>query len=355
MGKIIAITSQPLAGIARDSYIIVTWRMLLRCNLDCSYCGPWLHDLTSDVPNYEKLSKAAIVLNEHAKSVNKKIYYFLTGGEPYLIKDFNKLLKFIKGQSQTLEINVSSNATVPVRIYKESLQYVNQLVLSLHLEVDLNAVEEKVKTVNELSNEFPSNVTAMVMLEKGFFSQAQDIANTLKNNNVKYWLKLVQPQLSTNEISFNPPLTSGKLVSDNAKSHLISNYASIISDYYTTEEQEIVKTLAGIEEGNNVLCLWDNNTKSVENVTTLLSNGTNSFKGWECHAGILQIEIFHDGGIHVGACAANGAFGNIYTEDILWPNATIECPLNYCVCTTDITAPKRNLGKKYTPVSVVTK
>lgn len=340
MKKIIAISSQHFENVPRSSYLVITWRLLLRCNLDCSYCGPWLHDLTSDIPPIEKLIEAADKLNKHATSVNKKIYYFLTGGEPYLIKEFNTFLEHLSNLSQTLDINVSSNASLPNRIYLNSLPFINQLVLSLHIEVDPSAVERKIDSIISLNKAAPSKVTAMVMLEKGLFAQAQEIAKVLKENNVNYWLKLVQPQLSVDLITFNPPGAKGKLIDPSAKSSLINNYAQIVDAYYTDEELAIVESLSNTEPENNVKCVFlDKSTDNVS-ITKLLSTGENSFTGWKCYAGVLQAEIFADGNIYVGVCTAGGEFGNVYSNTINWPVEPILCPLNHCVCTTDISVPK---------------
>lgn len=344
MKEIISISSQHFQGIPRSSYIVITWRLLLRCNLDCSYCGPWLHDLTSDIPSQDKLIDAAKRLNSHAKSVNKKIYYFLTGGEPYLIKEFNTFLEILKNLSQTLEINVSTNASVPARIYSESLYFVNQLVLSLHIEVDEDAVEEKTNSIIELSKLAPNKVTAMVMLEKNHFNQAQEIAKVLADNRVNYWLKLVQPQLSVDLITFNPPGAKGNLISSSARDTLIDNYKPIIEEYYSDEELEIANLLAKAELSNNVNCVFADKSINKVSITELLAAGNNSFKGWSCYAGLLQAEILADGNIYVGVCTAGGAFGNVYSDDdINWPTLAITCPLNHCVCTTDIAVPKRKI------------
>lgn len=340
MKKIIAISSQHFNNTPRSSYIVITWRVLLRCNLDCSYCGPWLHDLTSDIPTLDKLTSAAEKLHAHAISTNKKIYYFLTGGEPYLIKEFNKFLEFLHSLSSTMAINVSSNASLPNRVYLNSIPYVNQLVLSLHIEVDPAAVEEKIKSIITLNETAPAKVTAMVMLEKGHFKQAQEIADRLKKHNVNYWLKLVQPQLSVDLVTFNPPGAKGNLVSASAKDSLINSYKEIVNDYYNKEELMIADSLSITEPENNVKCMFSDKTTDKVSITHLLTTGNNSFKGWNCYAGLLQAEIFADGNIYVGVCTANGSFGNVYSGDINWPTETIVCPLNHCVCTTDISVPK---------------
>lgn len=344
--KLIAISSNSFKDHKRSEYIIVTWRLLLRCNYDCSYCSPLLHDLTSDVPSIEKLIQAADRLNLRAKELNKKIYYFLTGGEPYLIKDFNTFLAHLKGLSQTLGINVSSNTTVPYKIYQHSLPQLTHLVLSLHIEVDVDSVQEKVNKIIQLSQLDREKTVVMVMLEKGFFDQAKVITETLKKHNVKFWLKLVHPQLSVDLINFNPPLSPGKYVSIKGKDYLTDNYGAVIESYYSQEELDIALELTKNEDKSTATCLWSNKTITEESITEILTVGANSFKGWVCSAGLLQIEILHDGEMYIGICMVNGSFGNIYKDEINWPISPVICPNNYCVCTTDVAVPKQ-INSKY--------
>ena len=340
---LIALSSNNFKNYKRSDYIIVTWRLLLRCNYDCSYCSPILHDLTSDIPSNEMLTNAVNIVNARAKELNKKVYYFLTGGEPYLIKDLNNFLAYIRSLSQTLGINVSSNASVPYKIYEQSLAYVTHLILSLHIEVDIDAVDAKVDRIIKLSQLDQEKTVVMIMLEKGFFEQAKAITQKLKQHNVKFWLKLVQPQLSVDLITFNPPMNPGKYVSIKGKDNLSDNYGEVINTYYSQEELDIALGLISDEDKSTATCLWSDKTITEESITEILTVGANSFKGWTCSAGLLQIEILHDGEMYVGMCMANGSFGNLYKNEISWPTKQIICPINYCVCTTDVAVPKQQI------------
>jgi MoaA/NifB/PqqE/SkfB family radical SAM enzyme len=329
----------------RQDYIVVTWRLLLRCNYDCSYCVPELHNLTDDIPSIDRLKAGAVTLNEHARTINKKIIYVLSGGEPFLIKNLPCFLKFLQNLSETIKISLTTNSSAPFKIYEKTLGYVDQIVFSIHFEQYHDSIKLKIKNIISLNRLYQNKIIVTVMLEKSFLDEAEELKNILKENSVRFYFKLVVPQLTSDLITFNPVGASGGLISPASKEYTIDNYPQVLTDFYNDEEKTIIKSLVSDENvSDTVRCLWDDKTVSSVSISFLMTD-LNSFKGWLCYAGLLQVEIMHDGSMYVGLCKANGMFGNLYDVDsINWPQTAIICPKNACTCSTDLSVPKQKIS-----------
>mgnify|MGYP003326483730 CR=1 FL=1 len=96
----------------------VEWNLGRRCNFDCSYCGADLHDNTSKHMPIEKFEYAIKSIREFYS--DKQIRMSLTGGEPFVRKDFvgflemlsfNDLLEAIVGCTDSNACNYNLNAT----------------------------------------------------------------------------------------------------------------------------------------------------------------------------------------------------------------------------------------------------
>jgi hypothetical protein len=62
----------------------------------------------------------------------------------------------------------------------------------------------------------------------------------------------------------------------------------------------------------------------------------NSWKGWYCSVGQLNISINENGDMKGGDCGIGGYLGNIYKDDIKLSNKWHVCTKNYCSCMFDI-------------------
>lgn len=62
----------------------------------------------------------------------------------------------------------------------------------------------------------------------------------------------------------------------------------------------------------------------------------NSWKGWYCSVGQLNISIDENGNMKGGDCGIGGFLGNIYKDDIKLSNKWHICTKNYCSCMFDI-------------------
>ncbi len=132
----------------------VYWEIGRRCNYDCSYCWPWIHNKTDPHKSLDTLITATNkVIEKFAKGA--RVNFIISGGEPTLNPDFLDWVRYISAMGHYLSMH--SNATRLPAYYRELVHY-GDLNLSAHFEtIDetkfANVVEavtdEKVKNKNQ--------------------------------------------------------------------------------------------------------------------------------------------------------------------------------------------------------------
>jgi hypothetical protein len=65
----------------------VYWEIGRRCNYDCSYCWPWIHNNTDRHKTLEELMKATYNVEQHFTK-GEAVNFIISGGEPTANKDF---------------------------------------------------------------------------------------------------------------------------------------------------------------------------------------------------------------------------------------------------------------------------
>ena len=88
-----------------EKIIHVDWFLGRRCNFDCVYCPPTIHDSTSSYPDFKKLQKdykflTDIIIKRESNIKNKIINYILAGGEPTLIPCYLDFLEMINNDDR---------------------------------------------------------------------------------------------------------------------------------------------------------------------------------------------------------------------------------------------------------------
>ena len=63
----------------------------------------------------------------------------------------------------------------------------------------------------------------------------------------------------------------------------------------------------------------------------------NSWKGWDCAAGYDHIQVSPDGNVKSAACGVyTGHIGNVYEGDLNFAKGWLKCPIEWCMCGTDM-------------------
>jgi len=109
----------------------ILWDLGRKCNYDCSYCWPAVHNRTSEHKDYDLLIKTTDkLINEWAQG--NTIRWNFGGGEPTLHPKFLDWLKYLKSKNQWTM--VTSNGTRDHKYWAEVVQYTNSINLSAHFD-----------------------------------------------------------------------------------------------------------------------------------------------------------------------------------------------------------------------------
>ena len=169
--------------------MMVTWDILRRCNLDCTYCESTRHDNTSELPSLEELKTTFDFIKQYvelynAKRVDKLIANIdFTGGEPTINPAFWPLIEYIK-EKGGFNLGLTTNGTWGTGFTERIASAFSHVTISWHAEATTHLQIRTVTNILALKNRGVS-VQANVMLHADFFKEAQDICIMLKEEGIK--------------------------------------------------------------------------------------------------------------------------------------------------------------------------
>jgi len=98
--------------------------------------------------------------------------------------------------------------------------------------------------------------------------------------------------------------------------------------------------------GKNIIGITKDGSYKKLSLQEIRVKKLNSWKGWHCSVGQLNISIDENGNMKGGDCGVGGFLGNLYTDDIKLSEKWHICTKNYCSCMFDIPVVKVK-DKKY--------
>jgi organic radical activating enzyme len=129
----------------------VYWEIGRRCNYDCSYCWPFIHNKTDAHKTLlELLTATEKIFDQFAQG--QTVNFIISGGEPTLNPAFMDWVRYISSQGHALSMH--SNGSRLPDYYRELIHYGN-LNLSAHFE--FFSLEKFVKTVAAITDEKMKN------------------------------------------------------------------------------------------------------------------------------------------------------------------------------------------------------
>lgn len=175
-----------------EEMIHVDWFLGRRCNFDCSYCPPTIHDSTSPYPSMEKLKNDYTFLTdlilERENNIDKKtVNYIFAGGEPTLIPNYVDFLRMIKDDTRfKSEILTLTNLSVNhERLYE--INKVSKITFSVHLEYMTDKFLEKVERFLEVRDESSNRLNVKFMYDRKHNDKISKIIDIISNyNNLDY-------------------------------------------------------------------------------------------------------------------------------------------------------------------------
>lgn len=124
----------------------IYWEIGRRCNYDCSYCWPWIHNNTDPHKSLEELMRATHLI-ETKFTKGESVNFIISGGEPTVNKSFLDWLRYLNACGH--HISLHSNGSRLPEYYREIIHY-GDLNLSVHFEFyDRERFINVVKAVTE--------------------------------------------------------------------------------------------------------------------------------------------------------------------------------------------------------------
>jgi organic radical activating enzyme len=131
----------------------ILWDLGRRCNYDCSYCWPAVHNRVEEHKDFDTLINTVDYIIDNW-SKGKSIRWNFGGGEPTLHPRFLDLLKHLKQRNQWTM--VTSNGTRDYRYWSEAVKYLNSINLSAHFDGlrDDNDEDRFIRNIESICNYF---------------------------------------------------------------------------------------------------------------------------------------------------------------------------------------------------------
>ena len=331
--------------------LTVMWYLGKRCNYDCSYCSPHIHDAVSPFVDPEQSKKFIDTTINWAISNNKKIKWSFTGGEPFLDPSLFDLVKTLSDSTTTEQINIITNGSLPLSHYEKFAGLVAGITFSVHLERSNVEIQKTINTMISLVQQQKIFVSCNLMFLPGRQQEIEKIVQQLQKNKVNFVLRKISPDpvaelltpfVAPNKFKKSLELKSVDQQSDNKqqwKSIKDQQLTDLSHSYYSDQELEYLKIINTQPVWQN-MGLWYGQDQYEEiNTDLLLSLGKNQFQNWTCYAGVDNVYVDFDGHVYRGMCQEGGQIGHMrdWSGFLTQP---VVCHRNYCGCNQDIVVRK---------------
>ena len=315
--------------------LTVDWFIGKRCNYDCSYCTPDIHDNSSPHLPLDSLINASNAFLKNFKPSNVKIGF--TGGEPTVNPYFYDYCKHLF-ELGIRKISVTTNGTRTTKYFFELWEFVNNYTFSQHFEHASNS--EFLPKVKELNDNKPlgKNLIVQVMFHSKYFEECKEAIEFYKKNNINYTLRRIRDKGVThrNGLEYDEQQLVWFFKNQPGKDNI-----SIVPG--TSSKFEAVEANATANNLSNATIFFEENgevQKQNVHVNEISGAEKNNFLGWTCWAGIDHLHIWWDGTVYRGNCQQGGSLGNIQDQNFELPIEPVICGKKRCHCAPEISVKK---------------
>lgn len=160
----------------------ILWDLGRKCNYDCSYCWPSVHNRDAEHKPLDVLVKTADrIIDEWSKG--EQIRWNFGGGEPTLNPDFLAFIQHLKSRNQY--VLVTTNGSRPAKYWKEAMHSINSVNLSVHFEfADDKKVFKNIETICSHLDEHDGDywLELKLMTPPQFFDRSLALRNEILKN-----------------------------------------------------------------------------------------------------------------------------------------------------------------------------
>lgn len=227
----------------------IEWNMGKRCNFNCSYCDEFTHDNKSNHLPFEVAKKTIDKIRE--KTVDKKIKINLTGGEPTVNPDIEKIINYM--YDNNIDVGITTNGSRTLDFYKKIFPKLASLIFSYHMEYHKREViPENIVELKKLQETLDRHVHLHVhmMMLPTQFTEADKTIQYLKKNNVPVVMRRIRPAyIKDKAATYND---KGQLIEGNIARPFYDGVVTLKmkgnqidysdgQDYYSEEELEYLR------------------------------------------------------------------------------------------------------------------
>lgn len=281
----------------------VNWWLMNHCSWACSYCNETIRKGNIDLPYLLDCKRFIDDVVIFATAQNKTASIDFTGGEVTEWSDFGELLAY--AHAQGCETQFRTNANLGLTDWKTLLSSTNRVLVEYHPEH--TSIAHFLMAVSAAYDAGVSIIVNLNML-KDSWAVSEELYNKIE---IKW------PTIRiTKRMLFEDPV-----------------FNTTPKDYTKEQTLQLKK-----QHGDIMITVGDD--VEYTDYQTLVLEGKNAFKGYECRAGLEQIVVDAWGRVYKGHCRQNGFMGNIKDKNIVWPKQASVCALDHCRNSFDILSTK---------------
>ncbi len=195
--------SSPYSILPRNfPYPTILWDIGRKCNYDCSYCWPAVHNAKElHVETNLFLSTCEKIINEFSPKFVKTFCF--SGGEPTLHPGIQDILQYLHDKKQ--RVLLTTNGSMPSSKWEKLTPYINVAQMSAHFEF-INK-DRFIKNVEIILNTFSKSdeirtIDIKLMTSPGKLEQSLDMKNQIES--IPLWKELGQRENNYTILSLVP-------------------------------------------------------------------------------------------------------------------------------------------------------
>lgn len=339
-------TVEPAIDPKNKISFLLDWEITLRCNLDCSYCGPMYHDNSTQHPSLSECLKTIDFMFEYVNIYmqnkpkwGREVILNVYGGEsifhPDIITIYERIReKYKKFENEwALTVQTTTNLVAGKTLINKLKDKIDYWTVSYHTETNQ---KQKSQFRNNILNLISSGATVrvIVLMNPMHFDDAISMIEFCKENNVEYLPRQLDRRYSDDHM-YSPEQVSWLNQLYNDKS-------------YKTEEIKIDNTINTNMTKVGRACCGGRQVCTDGNFKERNFFIKNNFEGWKCSVNwfflyIRQIskEVFHNKDCRMKFDGTVGPIGNIDQAELMLDNLknimgkempVITCAKKACFC-----------------------
>lgn len=291
---------------AAKDQIRVQWVWGTKCNYDCAYCPPSLHNNKIEIPPHDKFLEAVEYMGRLIRLEDKEPCFEFTGGEPSQLPFLAEYLRASQGNMPPNN-RLVTNGSGSVEWFESILPFYNSIEISYHPGwANYKHIIEVLEFVKDREN--PPDIYVVVNVDN---DDARWISGVSAHNRL-----LADGHKSRLKLLYSNFMRGNQLFP--YKTYQLEQYYSTLGKKFDPEPT--VHRQEGIIEKRQ---RHDIDKEKLENKSY-------NYKGQNCYIGVEHLAVLPSGDVYRGFCKIGGKLGNVFDKDIIIPTDPIVCPLDYC-------------------------